>query len=145
MIDTTAALYAWLTGHAPITAAIDTYSGFPAVFEQYVPDDHEIGGPVVVLDAPSRNDRENMNACRAREVVVNIRVYANVRSKDGDTGSAALHVAAETIANELHNFVLPLNGGVTMGALVSGPVLAPTESPSIGGRLITLRWRIKET
>ncbi len=145
MIDTTAALYAWLSTRAPITAVIDTFSGTPAVFDAYVPDGHEIEKPVIIIDAPTQNNRQEMNDCRARTAVVNLRLYANLRSKTGDTGSAALHAAAETVATELHNFVLPLAGGVTMGAQVSGPVLAPTESPSIGGRLITLSWRITET
>ena len=145
MIDTTAALYAFLSGTAAITNSIDAYNTFPAIFESYVPDAYEIDGPTIVIDAPTRNDRQSMNKCQAREVIVNLRIYARVRTKGGDTGSAGLHTASETIAKELHNFVVPLSGGITQGCQVSGPILAPTESPSIGGRLITIRWRIQET
>lgn len=144
MVDTTKALYDWMVGQSSITDTLGVFAGQPAVFEERIPPGHEITDPVVIIDAPNQDNRSDTSTHIYRDIIIRIRVYARTQTTTGATGTSALHLASETIANALHNARIPVAGAKLTGCKVSGPIKAPTESPSLGGRLITTRWYIQE-
>lgn len=145
MIDTTAVLYNFLSAVSAVTDQLDTYSSEPAIFEGRAPDSFEINDPILVIDAPINAGREDTSTHVNRTVDIRLRVYARTQTETGATGYAALNAAAETVANALHNSRPPLTGGTTLRVSAQPPTFAPTENPSLGGRVISIRWIIKET
>jgi len=88
--------------------------------------------------------RDETSTCTGRAINMRLRVYGLVITKDGATGYAALNDAAETLAKALHNSFPAIQGARTARVAVNGPHRAPTETPSIGGRFISIRWDITE-
>ena len=147
MIDTTQDLFAYLSGITNVTDTVDVYHGAPAIFDSAVPPDHEITLPVIVIDYPTFSDRLHSSTRIIRDIVIPVRLYAQTQfTRAGLTfnDTMPLQAASEAVADALITMRIPVTGGTLRGVFVDGPIIAPTESPSISGRLITLRWNIEE-
>lgn len=151
MIDIIGSLRAWLASQSEITDLLDTVGVAPAVYNGFVPQSIEINAPVVVIDQPTQDSRSDTSTEYVRDVRFNLRVYARVAQSDGSRSSLTLDRAAATLCRNLHSArvtLLDFDGnasGSFMGGQVDGPVPAPAESPSLGGRRISARWLIQET
>ena len=148
MIDTTKDIFVAASANTAITDKLGTYNGAPAIFANLAPDGYEITDPVVILDTPYANTRSDTTSCTVRDVAVRIRIYAQIKfTRAGVTflDTLPLHEAAEAFASAFSTAQIPTSGGILMGAQVSGPTLLPTETPSLGGRIIEIRWKIQET
>lgn len=148
MIDTTKDIFAYASARTAITDTLATYNGAPAIFASLAPDGYEITDPVAILDTPHANTRSDTSSCTVRDVIVRIRIYAQTKFTRAGVSffdTLPLHEAAEAFANAFTTAQIPTSGGTLMGAQVSGPTLLPTETPSLGGRIIEIRWKIQET
>ena len=144
MIDPTAAMYAHLAASTTVTAALATYENLPAIFEELAPNGYDIDEPVIIIDPPHSASRDDTSTRTGRALDMRLRVYARVSDENGATGYVALNDAAEALALALHNSQPVVNGGRTSRVAVSGPHSAPTDTPNIGGRVISIRWNITE-
>ncbi|NNE59116.1 MAG: hypothetical protein HKN36_13495 [Hellea sp.] len=147
MIDVVGDLYQYLITQSSVTNLLDSYAGSPAIFAGSVPPDHEIGLPIIVIDYPSVQDRKHTSSTINREIQTGIRIYAQVsftRAGAGFHDTLPLQQASEAIAEAMITAQIPVSGGKLRGAKITGPVNAPTESTSLAGRLIKLRWNIEE-
>lgn len=142
MTSPTVALFDFITDSAPVAALIGTYAGAPAVFEERAPDGFQINEPVVIIDPPISAPRSDSSTHITRRMSINIRVYTRVVTDAGATGYAALEAASEALSDLLHNAAPPIAGAQTVRLAAAGPVFAPTDSPLLGGRLISLQWTI---
>ena len=145
MIDLTAAMFTHLSALPAVAAVFGTYEDLPAFFEERAPNGFEITDPVLVIDYPHGTARDETSTCTGRAVDMRLRVYGRVAGENGATGYAALNLAAETLADTLHNSQPAIDGGRTSRVAVNGPHRAPTDTPNIGGRVISIRWNITET
>ena len=148
MIDTTKDIFAYANDTPAITDKLGMYNGAVAIFESLAPDGYKITDPVAILDTPHTNGRTDTSSCTVRDVVVRIRIYAQTKFTRAGVSffdTLPLHEAAEAFADALTTAQIPTSGGTLMGAQVSGPTLLPTETPSLGGRIIEIRWKIQET
>ena len=147
MIDTTQDLFAYLSDVTNVTAAIDSYNGGPAIFDTLIPPDHEISLPVIIVDYPTFSDRLHTSSRIIRDIVIPVRIYAQTQfTRAGLTfnDTLPLQQASEAVADALITMRIPVTGGTLRGVFIDGPIIAPTENPSLSGRLITLRWNIEE-
>ena len=144
MIDPNAAMYVHLAAATTVTAAIATYEGLPAIFEEIAPNGYAIDGPVIIIDPPHNVSRDDTSTCTGRAIDMRLRVYARVADENGATGYEALNDAAETLALALHNSQPAIDGARTSRVAVNGPHRAPTDTPNIGGRVVSIRWTITE-
>lgn len=145
MIDPTAALFQHIRVDPEITGKLDTYLDVPGVFEEIAPPGFEINKPIVIIEPPHNADRDDTSTCVGREYLMYVRVFGRVITENGATGYEALNDAAEALARALHNSQPDIDGGRTSRISVNGPNRAPTDNPSIGGRVLLLRWNITET
>jgi len=145
MIDPTAALYAHIITTPEITCKIATYENLPAVFEDRAPDGYEVDEPIIIIDPPHSMTRDDTSTCVGRVIDMRIRVYGRVRDANGATGSEALNDASEILARTLHNSNPDVDTARTCRVAVNGPYRAPTDTPSVGGRVVSIRWNITET
>ena len=148
MIDTTKDIFAYANANAAITDKLAMHNGAPAIFASLAPDGYEITDPVAILDYPHANNRADTSSCTVRDISLRIRIYAQTKfTRAGVTflDTLPLHEAAEAFANAFTTAEIPTSGGTLMGAQVSGPIILPTETPSLGGRIIEIRWKIQET
>jgi hypothetical protein len=148
MIDTTKDIFAYASTLTVITDKLAIYNAAPAIFETMIPDGYEITDPVAVIDYPNANARTDTSSHTIRDVMVRVRVYAQTKFTRAGVSfldTLPLHEAAEAIADAFTTARIPTTGGTLMGAQVSGPVLVPTETPSLGGRHLEIRWIIQET
>ncbi len=143
MIDVVGDLYQYLSTQSPVTELLDSYNDSSAIFAGQFPPDFEISGPAVVIDYPTVNQRLQTASNINRDIQTTLRVYAQVQLDSGyDT--LPLQQASETIAGTLTTARISVSGGILRGADVTGPIISPTESASLAGRLITVRWRLEE-
>lgn len=143
MIDVVGDLYQYLSAQSPVTDLLDSYNNNPAIFAGQFPPDFEILEPAVVIDYPTVNQRLQTTSSISRDVQTTLRVYAQVLSANSyDT--LALQQASEAIAAALVTARIAVSGGILRGVDVTGPIISPSENPSIAGRLITVRWRLEE-
>ena len=144
MIDLTASMFTHLSALPAVVGAFGTYENLPAFFEERAPNGFEIDEPVLIIDYPHAAGRDDTSTCTGRAVDMRLRVYGRVADENGATGYAALNEAAETLATALHNSQPVIDGGRTSRVAVNGPHRAPTDTPNIGGRVISIRWTITE-
>lgn len=145
MIDLTAAMFTHLRALPAVVGVFGTYEGLPAFFEERAPNGFAIGAPVLIIDYPHAAKRSDTSTHVGRAADMRMRVYGKVSDVNGATGYAALNAAAETLATALHNSQPDIDGGRTSRVAVNGPHRAPTDTPNIGGRVISIRWTITET
>lgn len=142
MLDIQGAVYARLSSDATLTAQLATYNSAPAVLADPPAADLVISEdkPVVIVASPSQQESEDDFSTAHRVAVVNVRLY---HKPIGST--LKLDTAAERVRALLKNWGGAVTGGTVLDGEVSGPVPAPTDDPSIEGRLVTARLIIQET
>jgi len=130
-----------LVGDGTLTAMLATYLGQPAVVVSPVPFDFPFDAkPAIVVDEPINQTPEDDYSTARRRVDLRVRMYA----KHGGS-SVVLNAAAERVRTLLHNWNTPsFSTGELEGASVNGPTSAPTDDPSIEGRLLSVQLQIKE-
>jgi len=140
-MNSTAAIFARLTGDATLLALLDTHNSVPAIFSDRAPDSYIVGPkPCLVIAAPTGDQPVETFTERARDITRDIRGYAP------DTGSTlALDTVMERVRGLFHNqpSSLTVTGGVVQIARVTGPVQSPTTDPALIGRRVTLRLEIQ--
>lgn len=148
MIDVEKDIFVYASGLTAITDKLATYNSAPGIFNSLAPDGYEITDPIAIIDYPVGNSRTDTSSCTIRDVFIRVRVYSQTKFTRAGVSffdTLPLHEAAEAIANAFTTAQIPTTGGTLMGADVDGPRLIPTENPSLGGRLIEIRWKIQET
>lgn len=143
MIDPQAAVFSRLTGDATLTAALAVYGGAPAVFEDgMAPGDLVIAAaPVVIVTPPTHLANADAFDASFRTEQIFVRLYARPAGS-----SLTLQTAAERVRTLLQNWgPAAITGGTLINGTVSGPSPAPTDDPSLDGRLILVNLFIRET
>lgn len=143
MIDPQAVIFARLTGDVTLSAMLAEYAGAPAVFEDgKVPVEFEHGElPCIVITSPSNAANPDTFDANGRNEQVTARLY---HKPEGS--SLALQQAAERVRVLFKNWgPSSVTGGTVIHAEVSGPIPAPTDDPSLDGRIVSISLLIKET
>lgn len=141
-MNSTATIFARLTGDATLVALLDTHNGSPAIFNDRAPDAYIVGPkPGLVIAAPTEDRPVETFTERSRQITRDVRGYAP------DTGSTlALDTVMERVRDLFHNLPasLTVSGGTVQIARASGPAASPTTDPALIGRRVTLRLEIQE-
>lgn len=141
-MDIQAIVFARLIGDATLMALLSEYDSAPAVFEDgKVAPDYEHGvKPLAVVTPPSNNANPDTFDASLRDEVVSVRLYHRP-----DGSSLPLHQAAERIRALFRNWgSAAVTGGTVIHAEVAGPFPAPTDDPSLDGRIINITLLVKE-
>lgn len=130
-----------LVDDGALAAMLATYLEQPAIVVSPVPFDFPFETkPTIIVDEPLSQTPEDDYSNGRRRVDLRVRMYA----KHGGS-SVALNTAAERVRTLLHNWNTPsFSTGELEGASVNGPTSAPTDDPSIEGRLLSVQLQIKE-
>lgn len=141
-MNSTATIFARLTGDATLVAMLATHNAAPAIFSDRAPDDYIVGPkPCLVIAAPS-DDRPVETFTETSRLITQ-----DVRGYDTDTGSSLeLDAAMRRVRTLFHNDPgsLTVTGGTVKISTVTGPVQSPTTDPALIGRRVTLRLEIEE-
>jgi hypothetical protein len=141
-MNSTATIYARLSGDATLTALLDTHGAAPAIFSERAPDAYQIGPkPCLVIAAAASDIAVETFTEASRLIVQDVRGYAP------DTGStAALDAIMRRVRALFHNDPASLRvaGGIAKISTVLGPVASPTTDPALIGRRVTLRLEIQQ-
>lgn len=149
-MNSTAAIFARLTGDATLTDLLKEWRGEPAVFSDRAPDalfigddgqPAPLGGIILIIASPADDRPVETFTERARDITRDVRGYAP------DTGSSlALDTVMERVRVLFHNqpSALTVTGGTVQIARVTGPVASLTTDPALIGRRVTLRLEIEE-
>lgn len=143
MLDHQAAVFARLTGDATLTALIALYASAPAVFEDgKVPPEFEHGDkPIIVVGAPAHAGDADTFSEAIRSEQIGLRLYHKP-----DWSSLPLAQAAERVRTLFKNWgAVAITGGTVIQTEVVGPSPAPTDDPSLDGRIVQLTLLIRET
>lgn len=145
MIDPQAVVFARLTADATLTALLLSYAAAPAVFE----DGKAPAGAVdalatlplaLVTPATNQANPKTFDA-KWREERVDVRLYHKPAGS-----SLPLQQAAERVRVLFDDYgPASITSGSVVNATVSGPFPAPTDDPSLDGRIVQLTLLIKET
>jgi hypothetical protein len=143
-LDISSGVAARLLADSQLVAMLADYRGQPALFVDPVPDDWTIdlgvGKPTCIVAEPHVNESADTFSSRFRSASVNVRLYAPRSAASG------LTEAAETVRARLHNWGPgSLPGGSLVNATAAGPQSAPTDDPSLDGRILTATLLIRET
>lgn len=143
MLDHQAAVFARLTGDATLAALIATHASAPAVFEDGAVPPEFVHGvlPIIVVGAPTHAGDADTLSERMRAEQIGLRLY---HSPAG--ASLPLVAAAERVRTLFKNWgAVAITGGTVIQTEVAGPIPAPTDDPSLDGRIVQLSLLIKET
>lgn len=138
-----AVVFARITGDATLVALLATHSAAPAVFEDgKVSPEFEHGTlPMAVITPPSNNGNPDTLDASLREELISIRLYHKPAGS-----SLPLFSAAERLRALFKNWgSAAVTGGTIIHAEVSGPFPAPTDDPSLDGRIVSITLLIKES
>lgn len=140
-LDIAGGIFARLSADATLCAMLATFEGAPAIVTDPVPATLECGeAPFVVVADPYINNSADDFTNRARAASLNVRLYCK---PDGST--LGLLAAAERVRSLLHNWSAPVfSTGSLLSAFVNGPTPAPTDDPTIEGRVLSVQLLIKE-
>lgn len=142
MLDHQAAVFARLTGDATLQALLATHASAPAVFEDGATPPEFTHGvlPIVVVGAPTHvNDDDTLSEAMRSEQIA-LRLYHRPVG-----ASLPIVQAAERIRTLFKNWgPVAVTGGTVIQTEVVGPSPAPTDDPSIDGRVVILSLLIKE-
>ncbi len=144
MIDIQAAVFQQLRSDATLAGLLGTYGGVPSVFATPVPDDlvitHE---PVCYIGDAINADDDDTYTEEYRRHDLRIRLYQKPDAANG--GTTSLKAASERARRVLKDWPKgAISGGVFINASVTGPTLAPTDDPSLAGRLLQVRIYTQE-
>jgi hypothetical protein len=140
-LDIAGGVRARLAGDDVLAGMLASYQAAPAIFTDPVPDDFETQERAsIVVAEPHLNESDNTFSSKGRRASVRARIYAK------PNGSTAPLLDAAERARSLFNdwSASDFGGGVLEASFVSGPVPAPTDDPSIEGRLLTIQLVITE-
>lgn len=141
-MNSTATIFARMTGDATLTGLLDTHEGAPAIFSERAPDSYVFGPePCLIIAAPTRDIPIETFTETGRYIEQDVRGYAP------DTGSsAALDTVMRRVRTLFHNDPgsLTVTGGTAETSTVTGPVASPTTDPALIGRRVTLRLELQE-
>lgn len=143
MIDPQGDVYKRLTGDSELASMLGRYAAVEvALFSDFVPSDLTIEeSPVGVVSAPITNTQDDTYDQDYRRVELNVRFYHRPSGS-----SLILDQAADKARSVLKLWPAgAITGGSLVSATVTGPVSAPTDDPSLSGRLLNVRLLIKET
>lgn len=143
MIDVQAVVFGRLTADATLTAQLATYGDAPAVFEDgKVPADLVADDDPFVVVTPPTNDANDEDFSAARRVeTIAMRLYHKPQGS-----SLSLQIAAERVRALFRNWgPASVTGGSVLHASVAGPSPAPTDDPSLDGRIVSVSLIIKES
>jgi hypothetical protein len=143
MLDIKAAVVGRLSGDMALAAMLLPYNGAPAIVADPAPADLEIidKRPVVIMAKPVNDENDDTFSEAYRVVRFNVRVYSRP-----DEQTLEIDQAAEKARSILTSWPAgDVSGGRFVSATVSGPVDAPTDDPSIEGRLLQVRAIFKES
>lgn len=141
-MDIQGIVFARLTADATLTALLQTHDVEPAIFEDgKVDPEIEYGTlPLAVVTPSSNNANPDTLDAAMREELVSVRLY---HKPDGS--SLPLHDAAERVRALFRNWgSAAVTGGTVIHAEVAGPFPAPTDDPSLDGRIINITLLVKE-
>ncbi len=142
-MNVTAAIFARLKADASVIAALQTYEGAPAVFDDAAPDDFILvdGKLLIVIAAALSNEPDDTFTEKGRLIRQEVRLYAR---HSGD--NAALDVLAVHVRNLFHaQPAVSVTDGMVTFASAAGPVASPTTDPALVGRRVALRINTEET
>lgn len=145
MINAQYLLFQRLAGDAALAGFLDIFNNSPALFTVPVPHDFQAGERAcVMIDAPTDDEDEDTYTEEYRNVDINIRMYGKPTPANG--GTQNLSDAAAAVYDRLKRWPAQAltGGGRFISATVSGPVGAPTSDPTVVGRLINVRIKLKE-
>lgn len=135
-----------LADDATLVAMLATYTPeggapAPAIFVDPVPPDFEVvGKPAIVVSEPFGNQAGDDYSDARRDASLFVRLYAKQQGSTVD-----LLTAAERARELLKFWNTPsFSTGKLEGAFVNGPTTAPTDDPSIEGRLLSVQLLIRE-
>jgi len=113
----------------------------PAIFVAPVPADFEVVElPSIIVDEPIVDPDTSTYTEARRDPSLNVRIYAK---HNGST--LALKAAAERARTLLKHWdTQSFSTGKLEGSIVNGPTPAPTDDPSIEGRLLSVQLLIRE-
>lgn len=141
-MNSTATIFARLSGDATLTGLLATYNGAPAIFSDRAPESYVVGPtPCLVIAAPTRDVPVETFTETGRRIEQDVRGYAQ------DTGSSvALDTVMRRVRTLFHNDPgsLAVTGGTAETSTVTGPVASPTTDPALIGRRVTLRLELQE-
>jgi len=149
-MNSTAAIYARLSGDAYLTGLLATYTppggrqSF-AIFNDQSPDGYVFGAdnpkPVIVISAASVTDNASTLSETAWAVQQDVRLYAFRGMSTADLDTAARRVR-DLFHMQPERLVVA--GGFATISTATGPVEAPTTDTSVSGRRVTLRLELQE-
>lgn len=143
MLDIQGAVWSRLSADATLLALLASYGAGKAVVSDPVPDDLLVTSalPVCIVSAPLSNEADDSFTEDLRRAEVSVRLYHKPAGS-----SLALEQAAERVRTLIKSWPAgAITGGTLLAATVSGPVVGPTDDPSLDGRVITARLIIQET
>lgn len=138
-----AVVFARIIADTALVALLATHAAAPAVFEDgKVSPEFEHGAlPLAVITPASNNGNPDTLDAAMREEVITVRLY---HKPEGS--SAPLRNAAERLRALFKNWgSAAVTGGTVIHAEVSGPFPAPTDDPSLDGRIVSITLLIKES
>lgn len=145
-LDIAGGIYSRLAADATLVAMLGEYTpeggvAGPAMLTDPPPENLEIGvAPVVIVAEPYANAPADDFSSRYRRAALNVRLYSKPNGSSAD-----LLAASERVRTLLHNWSAPaFSTGSLLSAFVNGPTPAPTDDPSIEGRILSVQLLIKE-
>jgi hypothetical protein len=142
MLDHQAAVFSRLYNDIALAGMLAEYGEAPAIFEDgQVPYEYEFTSrPIIVVEPPAhQEDRDTFDADMRIELL-RLRLYHRPAG-----ASLPIQQAAERVRELVRNWTGDITGGRIINTTVSGPQPAPTDDPSLDGRLLSITLLIKET
>lgn len=131
-----------LASDAELSFDLETYEGWPAIFDDAAPNDFVFGDDIVIIiAAPTSNEADPTLSEQSWVPVRDIRLYCRHTGSNARLDAVAWHVQG---LFHLKPETLFVDGGKVSIATATGPVASPTTDPSLVGRRITLRLTLQE-
>lgn len=142
-MNSTAAIFARLSGSTSVVSRLDAYRSEPAIFNDRAPDAFQFAEKAAVIIAAPTNDRDASTFTESiRAITQDVRIYTR------DVGSSAV---LDTLARDIRDLfhlqpeALVITGGKANIVTVSGPVSAPTTDPAIVGRRLIISLELQKS
>lgn len=131
-----------LAADAELSFDLDTYEGWPAIFDDTAPDDFVFGDDIaIIIAAPTSNEADPTLTEQSWAPVRDVRLYCRHTGSNARLEALAWHVHG---LFHLKAEALFVDGGKVTIATATGPVASPTTDPALVGRRITLRLILQE-
>ena len=141
-MNSTAAIYARLTGDSYLIGELADYAGRPAVFDDAAPDEFVLAdGLMIIIAAPTSREPDPTFSEQAWIIRQDVRIYARHTGSNAKLDVLALYILG---LFHLQQDELTVEGGKATASRASGPVGAPTSDQSLVGRRISLSLTLQE-